>query len=130
MTKLTLTNDTAPTTAVWYGESSPRYKRFNGDDARAILRGFKLDGAKIIGSARSAHGSDCSCRAEHLTGPMGRCRCIRVLRLRVPGSGDWLLVFGDCAESMTVRLQGPYTYDAALSYGGGFWTKVTLKGAA
>jgi hypothetical protein len=31
---------------------------------------------------------------------------------------------------MTVRLQGPYTYDAALSYGGGFWTKVTLKGAA
>ena len=130
MTKLPLTNDTAPTTALWYGESSPRYQRFNGDDARAILRGFKLDGAKIIGSARSAHGSDCSCRAEHLTGPMGRCRCIRVLRLRVPGSGDWLLVFGDCAESMTVRLQGPYTYDAALSYGGGFWTKVTLKGAA
>jgi hypothetical protein len=112
--------------AKYFGEQSPMFCRFVGDAARHILRGFKLAGIEVVGRARSAHGSDCDCRAEHLSGPMGSCRCIRVVRLRVSGSGDWLLVFGDMAESNTVRLQGPYTYDAALSYGGGFWVKVSL----
>lgn len=96
------------------------------DAARAVLRGLRLAGAAIVARARSPHGSDCDCRDEHLSGPMGQCRCVRVLRLRLPSGGDWLLSFGDCAESRSLRLQGPYTEATALGYGGGFWTRVDV----
>ena len=82
--------------------------------------------APIVAKARSEHGSDCP--GECAGKPMGRCRCMRVLRLRVDGSGDWLLVFGDCQEGKKVQLQGPYHEDTELSYGGGFWCKVNVGG--
>lgn len=105
------------------------YKRDGEDstrDARAILRGLHARGMRILAHKRSPHGSDCDCREEHLEGPMGSCRCVRVLRARVDGSGDWLLVWGDLAEGGAFQLQGPYHHDSALSYGGGFWKWVTL----
>jgi len=97
-----------------------------GEAARAVLRGFKLAGCEIVKRERSAHGSDCSCAPDHQNGPMGQCRCLRVMRLRVPSAGDWLLIFGDCTESQTVRLQGPYNRETVLSYGGGFWNRVVV----
>lgn len=94
--------------------------------ARQVLRGLKLAGIEIVSRARSAHGSDCACDDAHTSGPMGHCRCLRVMRLRVRRGGDWLLVFGDCQESQTVRLLGPYTEATPLHYGGGFWNAVTV----
>lgn len=99
---------------------------FREDAARQVLRGLKLGGAEVVSRARSPHGSDCPCAEGHTSGPMGQCRCVRVVRLRVPRAGDWLLVFGDCAEGRTVRLQGPYSESTALGYGGGFWTRVQV----
>lgn len=102
--------------------------------ARTVLRGLNAAGLEIVGKARSPHGSDCSCDAEHgmvreygyQAFPMGQCRCLRVMRLRVHRGGDWLLIFGDCQEGKTVRLQGPYTPDTPLHYGGGFWEAVEV----
>ena len=96
------------------------------DAARQVLRGLKLAGAEIISRKRSPHGSDCDCSPEHVNGPMGHCRCLRVFRLRVPRGGDWLLLFGDIQEGGKVRLQGPYQTETPLSYGGGFWERVDL----
>jgi hypothetical protein len=97
-----------------------------GDAARQVLRGLRLSGAEVIARKRSPHGSDCSCSPDHLNGPMGQCRCIRVMRLRSPRAGDWILVFGDCVESQAMRLQGPFTPETPLSYGGGFWERVEV----
>ena len=99
---------------------------FRGDAARAVLRGLSLAGGRVVSRARAPHGSDCPCDPAHLQGPIGQCRCVRVARLRVPLAGDWLLVWGDCAEGPTVRLHGPYAHAAALHYGGGFWERVTV----
>lgn len=109
-----------------FGARSPRFSDLRDGAARAKLRELVRMGADVVVSARSPHGSDCDCRPEHLHGPMGHCRCVRVVRLRVAGSGDWLLLWGDITESQAFKLQGPYTHDADLSYGGGFWCKVTV----
>ena len=96
--------------------------------ARQVLRGLHIAGMEIVGRARSMHNSDCSSSCEGQTEPHSilRCRCIRVLRLRVHSAGDWLLLFGDRQENQIVQLQGPYDKDAKLSYGGGFWHKVEV----
>jgi len=106
--------------------------------ARMVLKGLHKAGATIVGKARSAHGSDCPCDENHRKAyeagyfafTMRRCRCLRVMRLRLaPWRGpanDWLLIFGDCQEGPTLRLQGPYTSETPLTYGGGFWEKVEV----
>lgn len=102
--------------------------QFQGDAARAVLKGLSTAGVEIIARARSPHASDCSCDPNHdwWAMPMSHCRCVRVCRLRVQRGADWLLVFGDCQEGSTVRLSGPYTHDTPLQYGGGFWSRVTV----
>jgi hypothetical protein len=97
-----------------------------GDAARTVLRGLRLAGASIVVQRRSHHASDCGHEIRGMCERMGDCRCLRVARLRVPRAGDWLLLFGDCAEGPTVRLQGPYTAETPLTYGGGFWAKVEV----
>jgi len=98
------------------------------DAARQVLRGLRRAGASIVVQRRSAHGSDCPADPAHVSTfeAMSRCRCLRVARLRVPRAGDWLLIFGDCAESQTVRLHGPYAEETPLVYGGAFWNKVEV----
>jgi hypothetical protein len=96
------------------------------DAARAVLRGLALAGARIVKRARSQHGSDCPCDAAHLDGPMHDCRCVRVMRVRVPSAGDWLLVFGDVQGGGAVLLSGPYDAATSLHYGGGFWERVEV----
>jgi hypothetical protein len=105
-----------------------RAGKYTGDEARNMLRLLFHGGgaARITGRARSPHGSDCDCSPDHATRTMGECRCVRVFRLRALHSGDWLLYFGDMAEGGSITLQGPYHYDTALSFGGGFWSRVTL----
>jgi len=120
MPPTTVTAPTAPTVG-------PRtIAQFRGDAARAVLRGLAMAGARVVARARSPHGSDCPCDAAHLDGPIGQCRCLRVMRVRAPAAGDWLLVFGDCAEGPTFRLQGPYSEATLLQSGGGFWVRVTV----
>ena len=99
---------------------------FKYDAARAVLRGLKLNGMEILKKAKSSHGSDCSLSCTSDDAPIGRCRCMRVYRLRVLRSGDWLLLMGDAAEGYKVQLQGPYHHGTELSYGGGFWNRVSL----
>ena len=107
-----------------------RHSTFKYDEARSMLHVLKAWGMRVLKSARSAHGSDCNeqCMLGNGTAPsrIAGCRCIRVYRLRVEGSGDWLLLFGDMQEGYKVQLQGPYHHDTPLSYGGGFWCKVSL----
>lgn len=101
--------------------------QFRNDAARLVMRGLAQANARVIKQARSAHGSDCDCDKGHKFGPMGQCRCVRVMRVRLyPAEVDWLLVFGDRAESQAFKLFGPYTPDTPLSYGGGFWEEVKV----
>ena len=107
--------------------TAPVIANLRGDAARGVLRAIMaIGGARIVAKARAPHGSDCDCRPEHLQARMGSCRCVRVLRVRVPRAGDWLLVWGDRAESQTIQLQGPYTETASLYYGGEFWNRVEV----
>ena len=103
------------------------------DAARAVLRGLRVAGSRIIRRARSPHGSDCSSDCHDGTNKaIGQCRCLRVMRVRVPnaqyggGTTDWLLIFGDQNEGRTVRLHGPFTTETPLFYGGGFWCRVEV----
>jgi hypothetical protein len=104
-----------------------RMRVYKGELAREALRGLKrAGGLRILVKARSPHGSDCHAACGPYSAPASECRCIRALRLRGDGSGDWLLLIGDHAEGGIVQLQGPYHHDTALSYGGGFWCMVRL----